>query len=959
MKNLKKVLALVLAFACAFTMFAGAAFTDQADIESTDAVDTLVALGVIQGYTDGSFRPETTVTRAEMAKMIYTILNGGNDDASAYENLPTSFTDLTEDWYKGYVKYLQNSDIIAGTSATTFAPNETVTGVEAAKMMLVAAGYSPDKAGLTGLSWRVNTMKYANANSLFAGVNCDINSGLPRQYAAQILYNSLDMENVVYSKDIDGFKPATDVSEDKTIGGKYMDLVTYEGVLNASGSYSVVAGKSAGRDKLNVTVEKKNGTALTATTNPAKGADLTFDYATDLTDLLGQYVKVQIGKNDKVYGVFAMDSENTVVTAAFKDVKIDSGKIKVDGTSYNYNDVAIVGVLKDSTPTDLMISDLTGNYAEVASGDQITFISNDGDDKFDLAIVNPMKSETGSLDKVTYVSDDEFVAGGKTYDFDEVIAPSDLAKGDYVARFENTFTGDQEFVKADVVTGKVTSTKDSGKEVKIGDEWFKVGNTTADRPFYGALTRKGDAVELNSTVTAQVINGVIYYADAKSSSSTDTALVLAASGSMDVDGNYQVKLLFADGSTKVVAADEDYKELDGALVTWEISDDLYELTEVSALNLADGDSYATSSTGFVKSTKTLAGKKVAGDAVIYVNYVDGTKDKQKVMTGDELNALGGDFNGNVKYVVKDGLISLAYINSSSYLPGSNADQLYGYIVSAVTENNDNNVKYKQYDVYTTDGQLVKGVMQKATTAVAKGDFVKLSLTADNYAEGVTVLKVDSKAGALMNYGDDYIVVLEQNGTAKTINLDDNVKYLVVNTKDTKGINNEADLEKASETGTTNKYFANVSYYTEGGDALLVVIDTTGKWYAKGASSATEVTQNVVTGPTAMSVAGATANGMRVNDGTITDKKTINVTGYVKDTTNQFKVAMTPTAGEETTMTLEGSILESPVVISGSEASEVSKDNIKVTGTGTIDGKIVITGNGVASKTITFTINVTA
>ena len=33
MKNLKKVLALVLAFACAFTMFAGAAFTDSADIK--------------------------------------------------------------------------------------------------------------------------------------------------------------------------------------------------------------------------------------------------------------------------------------------------------------------------------------------------------------------------------------------------------------------------------------------------------------------------------------------------------------------------------------------------------------------------------------------------------------------------------------------------------------------------------------------------------------------------------------------------------------------------------------------------------------------------------------------------------------------------------------------------------------------------------------------------------------
>ncbi len=48
MKNLKKVLALVLAFACAFTMFAGAAFTIQADHRPVDdeVVNTLVALGV-------------------------------------------------------------------------------------------------------------------------------------------------------------------------------------------------------------------------------------------------------------------------------------------------------------------------------------------------------------------------------------------------------------------------------------------------------------------------------------------------------------------------------------------------------------------------------------------------------------------------------------------------------------------------------------------------------------------------------------------------------------------------------------------------------------------------------------------------------------------------------------------------------------------------------------------------
>ena len=247
---------------------------------------------------------------------------------------------------------------------------------------------------------------------------------------------------------------------------------------------------------------------------------------------------------------------------------------------------------------------------------------------------------------------------------------------------------------------------------------------------------------------------------------------------------------------------------------------------------------------------------------------------------------------------------------------------------------------------------------------AKGDFVKLSLTADNYAEGVTVLNnVDSKAGALMNYGDDYIVVLEQNGTAKTINLDDDVKYLVVNTKDTKGISNEADLEKASETGTTNKYFANVSYYTESGDALLVVIDTTGKWYAKGASSATEVTQNVAGDPSTMKVKAATtsANSLTVSSGTITDKATIALTDYSATTgseKNKFDIALTSAANTTATMTLEGSILKNgAVTLTSDNAAVKTQGDVEVTGTGTITGKIVVTANGLASKTINFTITV--
>ena len=43
-----------------------------------------IELGVINGYTDGSFKPNDTVTRAEMAKMIY-VLRTGNSDASGVQ----------------------------------------------------------------------------------------------------------------------------------------------------------------------------------------------------------------------------------------------------------------------------------------------------------------------------------------------------------------------------------------------------------------------------------------------------------------------------------------------------------------------------------------------------------------------------------------------------------------------------------------------------------------------------------------------------------------------------------------------------------------------------------------------------------------------------------------------------------------------------------------------------------
>ena len=200
MKNLKKVLALVMAFAMAFTMMAGAAYTDQADITATEAVDTLAALNIMTGDTNGSFRPNDTVTRAEMCRMIYSIRNQGKSDASAYAKMKTTFTDVPESaWYAGYVKYCQSVGIVSGRSDKIFDPNAKVTGVEAALMCLRVMGYDPAKAGIGGSTSSMTTIGLADENGLLDDVNCPMTTGLPRQYAAQIMYNMIDAETVRWS----------------------------------------------------------------------------------------------------------------------------------------------------------------------------------------------------------------------------------------------------------------------------------------------------------------------------------------------------------------------------------------------------------------------------------------------------------------------------------------------------------------------------------------------------------------------------------------------------------------------------------------------------------------------------------------------------------------------------------------------------------------------------------------
>ena len=87
MRNLQKILALALALIMSFSLVvtANAAFSDEADINETynESVNVLAQLEVFRGYTDGSYQPQASITRAEVAAIIYRLVTGDVTDSQA------------------------------------------------------------------------------------------------------------------------------------------------------------------------------------------------------------------------------------------------------------------------------------------------------------------------------------------------------------------------------------------------------------------------------------------------------------------------------------------------------------------------------------------------------------------------------------------------------------------------------------------------------------------------------------------------------------------------------------------------------------------------------------------------------------------------------------------------------------------------------------------------------------
>ena len=763
MRNLKRALSLAMASIMVLGMMvvgAGAVsyddFSDKDKIVNDDAVSMLVELNVINGKDDGSFDPEGIVTRAEMAKMICVVLNGGKDPSLGNVSNYT-YTDTVGHWAAAYIEYCTTLGIVAGDGTGKFNPSNTVTGAEAAKMLLVALGFKSEIEGFTGANWAVNVNVRANQKGLFDELSINPSEGLTRDNAAQMVWNALDAGVVSYDYTLitDGSSitssPTLIDNESKTLLTDKFKVAKLEGVI--------VANENA--TSTGTAVEKEDVTVLLLTSDDAdskqdEGDTITLKTAT-AANLLGKSVTMfakdwKNGAYQTVLGNPVVSSDNMIATISedsdaddVKDALKDAGIKEVSKAVLVQNFIRAT----DKDDKELTISGMADVAKLTGNGIEVTVISNDNDNKADFVIVTKMiagkvsaynaKGNDGdgyiTVTALTDIAKADQIAGAE---FADVKGSEDLAKDDIVLyyRVGDTFYAE----KADSVNVTVTSTK--------GDDQIKDGSNTYKA---SALSSKYDddnntvlttAVEPDDEVTLYLDNfGYVVYTDA----------VTAADEYMFITGSdASVKSGFESLTIKGVLSDG---------------------TEVTAsVNKIDSKKL---SSAFDGKTESAAEAMVNNKIVTYTKtgekYNITVKDDTKItqIQKNKANLGGATANSKTIFVIGDKNDNYKVYTGIANVPNvTNKDaKLYCYAPSGVAK------FVVALSATTSDGDT-NGIYILGKTASAKKDgddtiyvveaYVNdeyvAELELDNYTKGETIHRgyykdVNTSGGTTVDWGD--------------------------------------------------------------------------------------------------------------------------------------------------------------------------------------------------------------
>lgn len=169
------------------------------DSKYSESTKYLASAGVVNGYPDGTFKPDNTVTRAEALKLIF---EAGDIDTSKGK-LPFDDTKKTE-WYTKYLYTAYKKKVVSGYSDNTFRPSDVVSRAEFFKMLFLSMKTKIDKHPDSSPFEDVNVDDWYAPYVIYASeigiVNSDIlrfdpSAGMSRGEVADALYKMMKAKN--------------------------------------------------------------------------------------------------------------------------------------------------------------------------------------------------------------------------------------------------------------------------------------------------------------------------------------------------------------------------------------------------------------------------------------------------------------------------------------------------------------------------------------------------------------------------------------------------------------------------------------------------------------------------------------------------------------------------------------------------------------------------------------------
>ena len=803
---MKKFLSLVLALVMTMslvTVSAGAKdFTDNSKINYEEAVEVMSTLGVVGGYTDGTFKPQGTLTRGAAAKIICNLILGTTTadaltaDAAPYKDVATTNV------FAPYIAYCAKERIISGYADGTFRPGNTLTGYAFMKMLLGALGLQADKEGYTGPNWSISVAKRALSKdvALDNGLKGEFNGAkaATREEACLYALNMLKAGTFSYPNDntviVGNVSVSTSAKAEQDKKTPYYETVFKN--LHAN-STSDAFGRPATRwDYKGV----KIGTY-------AKTPDLTYVGSQKIND---------------IYADLNMSTKDTTANLYVNGESFDTAK--------NGKDAATFTVSKDN---DTKLDKLGGTADKIGNGTLIEVYRNDDNNHVDVIAmsvyagkITDVKDATSKKDAYVVVDTDSTIV-----DFNDEFETEAFAEDDVVA-FTYADGEIQTMYKMESVSGELTK-KVIDKSLTLGDTTYKYGK---EKTFNG--TSEAGLTNKSSYDVYVDANGFALYIEETGANVSDYALLLNINGDATnwINGN-RAKLVFADGSVKTVDTDKDYSKTYSA-------NDLPLLVRVKANS--DGE-YKLSGSYESKGVPALENKKLTADGktvntdskTIFVINKNGETAKFNVYTGIKNAPEIVDASKTAETYVysKGGVAKVVYItgvattNSSkdiTFIAGKSASKLNAatdtaayYVYNAVVKGEVTSVmimaKADENGNVQSDAQInnpgeLDNVIWFSTTSDSDDIIYKAS---NKSTKGVDVYSAD---GVKKVSADEVIVGTMVNGVkgdGANMSMASDVKVYT--------INDDGDIEAISASAIKTNSEASVIYTVEDGEITNLFI----------------------------------------------------------------------------------------------------------------------------------------